>query len=981
MGAEYDGETLRRFFTLSPEDLEVVRSARGDHNRLGLALLLVWARSERKLVSDPATLPKPVIAHVLKQLGIETDGLEGYGARPATRSAHVATVCEHLGVRPFNASDECGLHEYLCTKAAHTGNTAALLDAAEDWLFREGVLRPTGETTGERLVYSARAAAEEELFAKVAKQLTEEQCERLDALCETGGGTSRVAYLSSPLHQPSAPAIRDACDRLTQVREALPEQIEWGTITQNRRRQWAAVVRRLYAQALRRYPEEKRHTLLLAFLSVRAQELTDAIVEMFDTLIGRVFSHTENDLTEARLKRAEAYAEGARLFRTLAQVLLDPEIPAEAVREEVFRRVGRDHIGSVFTASAGVAESEVEEFFALLDSRFRYVRSFVPLVLATLRFGSPRSGNELLEALEVLQTMKADGRLRLPVAPPVGFVPRRWAGAVSRPGGIDRHAWEFCLLFEARRALRAGDLTVEGSRRYTPWDTDLYAPDDWRARRPGWLTESGLPEEGNVYVARQIEELDRVTRDVSRRLPANADARVVKGKIALSALEKVELPQKAVDARRDLLALLPRVSLPELLMEVDRWTGYTSALTHLTGRRAPNPDRLSAMRPALFAVLVAEATNLGLSTMAHATGIPEGQLTRIYDWYFREETLRPAITSLIHYHRTLPLTAAFGSGTTSSSDGVRFGVAATALNARHNPRYFGVRRGLTVYSHVSDQSTQFWIDVVNCQMREATYVLDGLLYQDALPIREHYADTHGYTDLIFGLCEVLGYRFAPRLRDLPDQALYRARKDADYGALDPAFRQTVRSELIVAYWDDMLRLAASLKDGLVLPSLVVAKLQSLQRQNPLQQAIQELGRLAKTRHILSYVDDAQLRRRVLVGLNKQENLHSLARAIFFGRQGRFGDSGYEAQLNRASALSLVINAITVWNTRYLTAAAAELTRRGAPLPEGLWTHLSPLLWEHIHLVGQYRFDEPVIPEGLRPLRAPEDDRKGLESEL
>ena len=102
-----------------------------------------------------------------------------------------------------------------------------------------------------------------------------------------------------------------------------------------------------------------------------------------------------------------------------------------------------------------------------------------------------------------------------------------------------------------------------------------------------------------------------------------------------------------------------------------------------------------------------------------------------------------------------------------------------------------------------------------------------------------------------------------------------------------------------------------------------------------------------------------------------------ARAVFFGRQGRFGDSGYEAQLNRASALSLVINAITVWNTRYLAAAADELARQGRPVAEGVWTHLSPLLWEHIHLVGQYRFDEPAISEGLRPLRAPEDDRKSL----
>ena len=104
--------------------------------------------------------------------------------------------------------------------------------------------------------------------------------------------------------------------------------------------------------------------------------------------------------------------------------------------------------------------------------------------------------------------------------------------------------------------------------------------------------------------------------------------------------------------------------------------------------------------------------------------------------------------------------------------------------------------------------------------------------------------------------------------------------------------------------------------------------QGLRRQSGLQQAIQELGRLAKTRHVLAFVDDERLRRRVMVGLNRQESLHAMARSMFFGRQGRFGERGYEAQLNRASALSLAINAIVVWNTRYLAAAAAELDRRG-----------------------------------------------------
>src|SRR5713226_8488191 len=212
----------------------------------------------------------------------------------------------------------------------------------------------------------------------------------------------------------------------------------------------------------------------------------------------------------------------------------------------------------------------------------------------------------------------------------------------------------------------------------------------------------------------------------------------------------------------------------------------------------------------------------GWPPCTRASGIPYGQPARVHDWCFREQTLGEAITTLLRYHQTLPLTASFGPGTTSSSDGMRFGSSASVLGARHLPRYFGVRRGLSVYSHVSDQGPQFALAVINCQLREATFALDGVLHQDVYRIEEHYTDTHGYTDLIFGLCEVLGVRFAPRPRDLPDQVIYRAKRGVDYGSLAPVLRRGIRDELVIEHWDKINRVAASLHDGLVAPSLVVA---------------------------------------------------------------------------------------------------------------------------------------------------------------
>ena len=163
----------------------------------------------------------------------------------------------------------------------------------------------------------------------------------------------------------------------------------------------------------------------------------------------------------------------------------------------------------------------------------------------------------------------------------------------------------------------------------------------------------------------------------------------------------------------------------------------------------------------------------------------------------------------------------------------------------------------------------------------------------------------------------------------------------------------------------MNRLAASFKDGIATPSVVIAKLQALQRLNPLQAAVQELGRVGKTRHILLYAIDEAMRRRVRGGLNTGERVNGLARVLFFGQLGRFLQREYEGQLSRATALSLLINAITVWNTRYFQAVADHLPA----FPDEVWAHVSPTSWEHIQLVGDYSFHKELALAGdLRPPR-------------
>lgn len=158
--------------------------------------------------------------------------------------------------------------------------------------------------------------------------------------------------------------------------------------------------------------------------------------------------------------------------------------------------------------------------------------------------------------------------------------------------------------------------------------------------------------------------------------------------------------------------------------------------------------------------------------------------------------------------------------------------------------------------------------------------------------------------------------------------------------------------------------------------LIMGKIGSYSRQNSLATALREMGRIEKTIFILDYISSEAMRRRINRGLNKGEAMNALARAIFFGKFGEQRKRALQDQLQRASALYIIINAISVWNTVYL-AKATGLQKNKGDFKEELLTHISPLGWEHINFLGEYKFDikQTTTLKSLRPLKY--DDQNSL----
>lgn len=135
-------------------------------------------------------------------------------------------------------------------------------------------------------------------------------------------------------------------------------------------------------------------------------------------------------------------------------------------------------------------------------------------------------------------------------------------------------------------------------------------------------------------LAARLAEAGQADGTPQVRLEPDADGRV---RIRISQLEAVPEPPSLVALRDQVAKMLPRVDLPELLLEVDAWTGFTSEFTHL----AESGTRMDDLPVSACAVLVAEARDIGFAPVAKAAvpALTRDRLSHVEQNYVRADTI------------------------------------------------------------------------------------------------------------------------------------------------------------------------------------------------------------------------------------------------------------------------------------------------------------------------------------------------------
>ncbi len=1003
---------LERFFFLDDADRDLIGDRRGDHNRLGFMLQASTVRYLGAFLEDPLDVPWPVVEYLAVQLGIHDPScVKRYVDREMTAYEHQWQIREAYGFRAFD--DETVIaefHTFLEGRAwTHAEGPAALFDQAVGWLRRNRVLLP-GITVLVRLVGTVREAAAERTYAELATACAKvdvDLARRLRALLVVPAGErfSMLQLWQRGSSRVSGPGMVKSLERAADVAALRVREVDCSTVPANRITSLARYGLASKARALEALAEPRRTATLLAMVRHLDAAATDDALDVFAELMTtRLINPARNASAAQRLASLPRLE---RASRTLAAVtceliqILDTAtatgtaISSESLWEAIKRAAARDQIANALaTVGELVPDDDGSADAAMrveLGERYRTVRPFLPILSQSLSLAAAPGGARVLTAvasLPGLAARKVKARPLLPTEIDEGLVPAMWKRAIyANPaiaeGGVDRDAYAVCVLEQLHKALRVRDVYAAPSHRWADPRARLLDGENWDQIRPKVLDGLGLAAPVEEHLRSAVSVLDAAWTQMADRLHEagpQASVRIVPGtggraRLSVERLAALDASTSVEELRALTAAMLPRIDLSDLLLEVHAWTGFLDAYVHVSG----SASRMNDLPISVAALLIAEACNVGLVpvTDPNNEALTKARLSHVDQNYVNAETHAAANTMLVAAQAQVPIAQLWGGGLLASVDGLRFVVPVRSLNSGPSPKYFGYKRGLTWLNAVNDQACGIGAQVVAGTPRDSLHILDVLLNLDAGPKPDLIAtDEAAYSDIVFGVFRILGYRFSPRISDIGDTRYWRAtwprQPEGGYGPLNSIARNKVNLDKITTMWPDMLRVAGSLVTHQVRAYDVLRMLGRHGHPSPLGQAFAEYGRIAKTVHLLAMVDpiDDTHRRAVNTQTTVQESRHRLARKIFHGKRGRLYQKYREGQEDQLGALGLVLNAVTLWNTRYTDAAVEQIRGQGHHVSDEDAARLSPLGHAHINELGRYAFGPLQARTGLRPLRDP-----------
>ena len=963
----YSRRELTRDAALTPADFQQIKRRRGEANRLGFAYQIGFVRLLNRF---PAQQPFELIDELLSFTAIQIDGepdrINDYAHRQHTVSDHQSLIRTHLGLALLEGSAEKQLQTFLFDEACRLEQSSALLSRAQQFLRAQGILQPA-DSTLIRLVGEQRKVAREQIAERITSGLGSELINTLDALLvvEVSATTSALQKIKANPKKPSADAILALTNKLATIEATGATEVDLSWLNNNYQRSLFHYVRHCSADRLRNTVAPRRYASLICFLWQSYQDGIDQCIDMVDKLLTRTQSQVKFSQLQALQKQRQSIKASLSTFCKLGEIALDTAIEPINVREHLFKVISQEDLATQIEAITDWTTGKHSDVLPGVIQRYSFLRRFTPAFINSIRVTADDPEHSCVEALTLLRELNEGNKRTVPDDATLAFVPksaRKWV--IVDQGKISKRAWETVLLLKVRDEIRAGNLNVARSKRFGHFDEFFIPKKHWDTRREAFFQRAGLPSD-SAAVPEYLSERMGQAFDVYQHQPDAVESTKQWKVPPTPAVDKTSTQSADIDRLKSWLQKNMRhIRLPELLIEIDNELGFTRPFMTPLQHQNRQPEDIRVV----LAAIMARGCNIGPYTMAQLIpGISYRQLKKVNDWQMNEEAQRAALAIPVNAIAASDVSLYWGEGKTSASDGQRFGMSRKVLQQTYSPRYSDF--ALEFYTFIADNYAPFYSTPIECTARDSGYVLDGLCYNESdLELEEHYVDTHGYSQINFTAFTMLGRRFCPRIRGVHKSRLFCMDRERDYGALNDLLKKknsVIDPQVIAEQWDRMGQFYTSLELGHTTASVALKRLAGFKATNRFYRANRDLGRLLQTEFILKFMTELPLRQRIQRGLLKIEQMHALARDVYYGKRGRVNSHELHDQMNSCSCLTLIMACIIYWQTKEISRVISQYNPEENDINLSMLEHISPIEWENVVLYGEYVID----PDLIRPLRA------------
>jgi TnpA family transposase len=966
-------DELIEHWTVLGDERDLVAGKRGA-TRLGFVLLLKFYTRYGRFPRGRAELPDEVVEHLARQVRVPAADIGFYEWSGSTFDYHRKQVREHLDFRECSVADAEKLTDWLTANVAQAERDPDKVRVELLKKMRLERIEPPADGRVRRMVASALRTAELTWFAAIPARLDAAAGTRVLALVgwgedgqadEDGDPESVLALIKS---MPGNVSLESMLTEIRKLRAArgigLPGRL-FSDVAPKVLAGWRerAVVES--PSHLRRRSADSAVTVLAALVHERCREITDDLTELLIATVHRIDARAHKKVTD-ELVNAFKRVDGKEnlLFAIAEAALARPEgsvasvvYPAVRGGEATLRELVHE-----YKTKGPVYRRTVQR--TLKASYTNHYRRGMIDLLEVLEFRSTRRDHPLLAALEVIRRHAGAGNLTYyplgEVAPRHKGIDEDWAALVYR---TDQHgkqrtvrmAYEVATFRALREMLRCKEIWVVGAGRYRNPDEDL--PKDFEARRVDYYTELRKPLDPAVFSGSLREEMTAALAELNDALPGLDWVDVAErrqGPIRLTPLDASPEPRNLRRIKNEVSRRWQAVPLIDILKEALLRTGALDQVASVAGGSLKPEILAERMMLAIYGY----GTNTGIRAVLPVGGAHTEEDVR----YVRRRYLTPPAAQAIAIgiaNATFAArdTGVWGSASTAvASDSTHFRSWDQNLFTEWHARYGG--GGILVYWHVEEKYVVVHSQVLKASASEVAAMVEGAVrHGTAMNLAGNYVDSHGQSEIGFGITRLLDIDLLPRIKRINTVRLYRpgpAGAADRFARLAPALHRPIRWDLIHENYDQVVKYATAIKNGTASTEAVLSRFTGA-ASHPAYQAMLEIGKAQRTLFVARYLLDRDLQRQIESGLNVVEAWNRANAVICYGKSGEISTNRREEVEMTALCLRVLQASLVFVNTLMLQDVLAEEAWSALLTPADR-RGLSPLFWQHVRPYGEVTLD-------------------------